>query len=229
MAPATAGTGMIRRVAKTGGAVLTVFSNPIPLPFLGAAVDATHVYYGESQKLTRIPKAGGVPVNLAMGSSVKPTSITLDATNCYWTEAITGGQGGVFSIPLAGGMVSTLTVTGGINTHWLSKDAGTLYWTSLLVPRIHYSMPLAGGTVSVIDANSDSNIAHDATSLYFARKDATFGTRIIRRPKAGGTEETLGKGGTLGAVLFIGVANGAVFYVDTGAANAAGTGRVLRL
>jgi hypothetical protein len=90
-------SGQPRRVSKSGGPMKAL----APLEPNGngeLTIDSTHVYWCSSAVgniVKKVPKAGGVPVNLASGN-YECSSIAVDGTHVYWTD---GGYHRVLRTP----------------------------------------------------------------------------------------------------------------------------------
>jgi hypothetical protein len=132
----------VMSMSKTGGAAITLVSNVAcaTLPFAAFAIDSTSAYWaevspdGESAWLVKAPLSGGVAVSLAPvgvppANGVLPgnavTSLAVDETSVYWTEAM----GNVKSVSKEGG--SSAILVSDANPAFppgLMVDATSVYW-----------------------------------------------------------------------------------------------------
>ena len=83
------------RVAKTGGAVQTLASDPdagMPLVVTGMAVDDTYVYFGVQgyDQLWRVKKDGSSAAEAVTTSDVGIQGVQVDAQYVYWVDATVG-------------------------------------------------------------------------------------------------------------------------------------------
>jgi hypothetical protein len=179
------------RVAKAplGGAPPTVLASGLDFPG-DIAVDATNVYWVEGgtdgkpppegdTKLMMVPKAGGTPTTLATaGMLVSGGSLTVDATNVYWTisvyQQVNGASvctlGKVLSVPIAGGAATTLT-SGQNGPGAIAVDATSLYWINegSKDDGAIMKIPKGGGAAITLAANltDPSRIVVDDTAVYW--------------------------------------------------------------
>lgn len=191
-------TGILKSVSKNGGTVTSLASG------LGGvndfAIDDTSIYWTEHNlgtgagSIKSVPKAGGAVVILASGTPAGsifdvffPGGIALDSTFVYWGEA--AGGGAVRRVPKAGGTVSDIN-RGQDSITTLALDSSTapttIYYRGLGAD--FFSIPITGGTPTVLATNVGSNIAKDfivdGTSLFGA--ETTTPGRVFSVPLAGG-------------------------------------------
>jgi len=88
------------------------------------AVDQTSAYWSDDDGVYRIPKDGGVAMQLSAELGVR--AIAVDGMNLYWTNQ----SGAIRRVPVAGGVVETL-VEGQDSPEALAVDATSVYWTNL--------------------------------------------------------------------------------------------------
>ena len=79
------GHGGVMRVSKQGGTP-SLIANVEGIS-LGIALDATHVYFTDTEKGTvvKVPKGGGAAETLASGQA-RPVSVAVDDTTVYWAN-----------------------------------------------------------------------------------------------------------------------------------------------
>jgi sugar lactone lactonase YvrE len=165
------------------------------------AVDAENVYwttlgtyscpsdfctYNGDGTVSRLPKGGGVPFDLASGQ-LRPLPIAVSSTNAFWAN-VAGGT--IMTVPLGGGLPSVLA--SGQDPWSLALDATQVYWTNLSQGTV-MSVPVAGGTPATLaDGRAPVSIAVDATHLYWIDKPiwASSGS-VMSLPKSGGAVNLL--------------------------------------
>jgi hypothetical protein len=117
---------VVRRVAKVGGAIETLYANPEPRMFGNTlVVDDTTVYWLNTRgdELRAIPKTGGAPTPIGTAMAGQ---LALDDSHLYWTTAtglVRRARGGTEIEPLATeifGYSAAVTV-----------DEGHVYWTEM--------------------------------------------------------------------------------------------------
>jgi hypothetical protein len=122
--------GVVASVPIAGGAVATLASGQdASLPFSGMAVDATNVYWTNSDAgiIASVPIAGGAVTTLASGQT-NPTRIAVAGGYVYWTNETYPG-GSVLKVPVGGG-TPTAIATGENNPSGIAVDDTNVYWTT---------------------------------------------------------------------------------------------------
>lgn len=162
------------------------------------SVDSQYAYVAPADEGTvmRVPLDGGPATLLA--SSPSPNSLTIDATNVYWTDDGPDG-GSVLSIPKHGGTVTTLAgdlpdpgaiSVQGSAVYWANVGAGGQPCDAGCAPSVA-SVATAGGAVSTLytaptSSFPDGIVAHGA-SVYLSTSDG----RIVDIPDDGGAAKLL--------------------------------------
>jgi len=139
------------------------------------AVDATHVYWGNSQsEIWSVPVAGGAPVMLSLGpANGGVLGLVVDATSVYWTEiTLNPVAGWVMKAPLGGGEAVTLAAA-----TWpigIAVDATSVYWAESeegLSADVIKKVSLDGGAPTTLaPAAGPNTIAVDATGVYWTQQ-----------------------------------------------------------
>ena len=197
------GTGVIKRVALSGGAVSTVLSG-LDAP-AALAVDALNVVWAETWRVGKAPLGGGSVTTLASGIASNLACIAVDQTNLYTLD---GDY--IKKVPLAGGTVEVLASArlGSINDLSLTNqdiatDGTHVYWTikSTIGPPLLQKVPVAGGTpVTLVAEATIANpqdcrwrIAVDAQNVYWSASGTSgpISGAVKKVPISGGTVTTL--------------------------------------
>ncbi len=122
-------SGTIMSIPKTGGDATTLFpANPSGT--FDVAVDATHVYWGSANAITKIPKNGGMPVTLTAEAKV-PAIIAVDDANVYWADAEIADAipaTKIMKVSIDGG-TPVLLASGQQEIGFIALDATSIYWT----------------------------------------------------------------------------------------------------
>jgi len=114
-------------------------------------------------------------------SGVKPTSITLDASNAYFTNAFSPISE-VDSVALAGGAKSVLA-SAPTTLSSVATSGGTLYWARMSGGTAGgvYTVPAAGGTVTQLSSHADDGLGgNQMLAAYLSGTSfATFRSHIL--------------------------------------------------
>jgi len=174
--------------APLDGSAASMIAGPFPVASavpVGLAVDATNLYAlsfgapaGSQLTLSAMPKAGGTWSTLwsgTVGNSYSGSTLVADSTGVYWADLGLGAgmaSGSIWSLHAGGGGTPTKIASGLNYPLELTGDGTNLYWNDAFAL---WSMPVAGGTPTIIAANQYAvGIRLDATNVYWA--DSCFGT-----------------------------------------------------
>jgi hypothetical protein len=182
----------------------------------GLALNSTHVVYPASEKVFRLPLAGGAAQLIYTNSGTDQCyDLVADDTNFYC--ALNGSS--IVQIPLAGGTPIQLTDSTKslqIDQMFVRKDKLFYGATGSVIggATIGYA-PIGGGTVQVLASGQASGpIFADDTYVYYSTMSGVFRVAI-----AGGTSETLATASTYSITA---LDNGMLYLLD-------GNGNILRL
>jgi hypothetical protein len=170
----------------------------------GIIVDATDVYFTESQGMTsslaRVSKHGGAIVTLAPSGGEYYAD---DLRSVYW-----GGASGIVSLAKATGIVTPLGPSEGF-VSGIAVDSTTVYWASNPVTDATalYSEPTTGGTRVQVIPGEATTVQVDEGSVYWI--DGM--SHLYSMAKTGGAPLELS--GASGALDFA-LGSDAVFYLD---------------
>jgi hypothetical protein len=141
------------------------------------AIDGTNVYWTTSGGGTvmQTPLDGNGPLVTIASNQVRPYGVVVDATNVYWTTSGSPPDGGppngtVMKQALAGGPPVALASSQN-GPYNIAIDATNVYWSNF--PNDNTSVgalmtvPIAGGTPTVLASADSFGIAVDDTSLYW--------------------------------------------------------------
>jgi hypothetical protein len=137
--------------------------------------------------------AGGMgcaPVPFATGQSA-PTSLAVDATNLYWTNA--GSNSAVMKGPLAGGAPQALA-SGQVAAWGIAVDATSVYWTTATMNGKVQSVPIAGGAATTIASGQGIPLGIAVDSAYVYWTNSAMPGAVLRAPIGGGAATTLATG-----------------------------------
>ena len=200
------------------------------------ATDATHIYFGETRGLQRVPQAGGAVETVVAGAV--PSAIAIDDTTVYWVETtwVGGLESGTSSCSLfradkAGG---TPTALGQLATDCGPADLvlvtsggpSGLYFMrggDLMRAPFDGTGPVVAATMNA--AAGSSSLTRDDTSFYLALFQE--GT-ILSVPLSGGAVQTLAQG--LRFPVSLVAAADSLYWIDTGGTvSLLDTGTVMKL
>lgn len=173
----------------------------------GIAVHAGTVYWVDaSGTVMSVPAGGGTAVTLASGQS-RPSSIAVDDSNVYWTNA--GQQtcmsqsgacgsnpdGSLVSLPLAGGAPKTLA-SGLCGPDSIAVDTNDVYFADGGDGMVGKVAKTGGNPVVIASAQTLlGSIAVDATSVYWTATDAQgLKGSVLKAPTAGGAATVVASG-----------------------------------
>jgi hypothetical protein len=209
------GTGSIRRVAKSGGQPVTLYSAQNTYPW-SMAVDAQNIYWtvpnpywtNGNTAVMEWPLAGGAATTLA-SNVANPYDIAVSPTNVYWTTE--DSPVALLTVPIDGGSVTPLaTVTGGAGA--IAIDANHVYWSTYGGT---YMEALAGGSPQARGPQA-AGIAVDATGVYYTvnvpNANPWLGN-IVRTPIGGGPQ-TVVASQRPGSVIAIAVDDTNVYWTE---------------
>ena len=188
--------------------VITLVENP---HITGIAIDDTHVYFTTSTffdptdgTIWKVPKGGGVPVELVTGFDT-PVTPHVDDTHVYFSDVRIFSQdfGAIYRVPIDGGSAELLAVTNFNEPYDIAIDDTNVYFThSESFTRFGHKVsmvPKVGGPIEILADNQDDlrsrSIAVDTTHVYFTDiKGLNEPGSILRVPKDGGQVFTVADG-----------------------------------
>jgi hypothetical protein len=196
---------------------LTVFADGAQSDCEGLVIDDANIYSGGGNIPTvwSMPKAGGTPVEFAGPRPAPPApQVTfarvfeaVDGTYAYWLYNGAGSAPwGIEKAPVAGGpptQIASESPDGGgafdrglpyVNENCL-VTGGTLYWGRMNGAGTIWSLPVTGGTPTLLRATNhpmiaEAQIATDGTNIYFYQQ-TPGGFTIEKMPIAGGAQTTV--------------------------------------
>jgi hypothetical protein len=186
-------SGRILKTSLDGGPPLTLFGGPILLGQI--AVDPAYAYWTSSQDIFEskgsVMKCGiqgcnGTPTSLASMDCL-PASLTVDATNVYWTnDNCVNGISSVMTMPLTGGEATEL-VSGQCDVGAIAVDATAVYWTQddaivkcSLAGCSRAPTVVVSGRSSFRGIEGPPHIAIDETSVYWTEPSAGTVARVAK-------------------------------------------------
>lgn len=208
--------GNLKKVPKTGGAVITVATYPGNRVITGVAVDATHIYVGIVGPLPQgytanvgdiaaVPKTGGAFTTLTT-LATNVIYLDVDGTHVYWDSygyfpgpGWPQANGFIARVPKAGGAVQMLA-TGLATSDNFALDGNDVYFgeTGYVSPAFTAGgikkVPKTGGAVTTVYSGIAGYVATDVDYVYAS---SHFAGEIFRVPKAGGARQNY-----LGGLVF---------------------------
>jgi hypothetical protein len=156
------------------------------------AVDATAVYWANTNSVATVPLGGGTPSTFAQ-NQLNATGIALDANDIYIADP--APPGAIYKMPLAGS--SFVTLAAAPSDPWSIAIHGTsAFW---LAGGSLVTVPVAGGTPTTLASSTGASndgvnmLALDSVNVYWI----DFGPGLVlQRPLAGGSTTTLASGRT---------------------------------
>jgi len=177
----------VMKAPLTGGTPTTLFSGTYG-PLLGLALDATNVYWTNSNgTVMSVPLGGGTPVTLASGQA-EPESIALYGANLYWVD---WNSGNLMTLPLGMDAGAPVILAAAGQVYALAAGPTGVYWASgyygVGMGRVS-GLALGGSSVTLLASGltNPSSIAATASSVYFSDQGA-----IMTVAPDGGTPATL--------------------------------------
>jgi hypothetical protein len=196
------GTGAIRRVALTGGAVSTAVSG-LDLPG-SVSLDGANLAWTEAWRVGRAASTGANPQTLASGIAADMARITADATSIYVLDGSF-----IKKIPLGGGQAEKLANTSGLlddlslTVQDITTDGTSVYWTTAggpSAPAVR-KVSVSGGAVTIIGTGGGFvnpqdcywRIAVRGGFVYWSSGGTSGGVScaVNRVPTGGGTVATV--------------------------------------
>lgn len=162
------------------------------------AQDDRFLYWTNEEEgtVTRLPKGGGVPLELATGQE-RPRSLVLSGDHLYWVSRLHAGRGAVLRMPAEGGDVEQLAC-GQELPEALAVHGDTVVWTNFgdgLATGTVMRKQIGGGPATVVASKQKQpcSIAIDAEQIYWTNlgnKRPTYfrDGSVVRAPRAGGTK-----------------------------------------
>jgi len=194
--------GKVMQVAKTGGTPILLAQTGGPSD---VAVDATYVYFGQTNGsgLYRVPIGGGTVDTLTQ--SPNANAIAIDSNNLY-----TVGGGSVWQEAKAGGTAQLLISAEG-GALRIAVDASYVYFTEALNPGFVKRLPIGGNTLTTLvsNLNQPQGIAVDANFVYLT----TLAGELSKVPLAGGTVTPIATG--LNAPSSIALDSTTIYWVNS--------------
>ncbi|HEY3819904.1 MAG TPA: hypothetical protein VGL81_22220 [Polyangiaceae bacterium] len=160
-------TQPLLRVPLGGGPSSILVSGYVPM---SVGLDSTNLYWadGQAKTLMKLPLAGGTPVPLSesLGGDAIPQSLVVDPTGLYfWASTL-----GIERLPLGGGDTALLAASKDGVTD-LAVSGGYVYWTSRSYegsnPSGIMSVPVTGGTPTILSSDPAMGIAADGINVYW--------------------------------------------------------------
>jgi hypothetical protein len=152
------------------------------------AVDSQYAFGIAGSTILRVPLNGGSTQVVANGQAA-PFSLAIDAANVYWNNLGVAGGGAIVKAPKTGGNGSTTVLATSAQTlsiATIAVDATKVYWYdagSIM------SVPITGGSPSVVASATTSWIAVSASNLYWLTI-----TDVMKIPLAGGSATSIWSG-----------------------------------
>jgi hypothetical protein len=178
--------GSIGRAAKADGSGVLKLASDLSLP-VSLALDATHVYFGEtgaglgnpSVGLRRVPLAGGPVGKLVDGITVGPVAV--DSAAVYYGTLTGSGTFEIASLQKSGGN-PRLLVSGLDDISSLKLWGSTLYYVSESDVTSINAVPAGGGAHRTVRTGglATAKIAIEECLLYFASDENSTLERIPR-------------------------------------------------
>ncbi len=163
-------------------------------------IDATSIYMGDGQIVTRFSKCTPGPGTKLTATEPNCGRVLVDDGTVYFLDIVLGGS--VRSVPASGGATTTIAgVSVKSQPDALSKVGSTLYYLVSPDPSPGvYSVPAAGGKPFFVGAATGDQLAADAASVYFLLATGTSKWALESRPLAGGPSTYLADSCNDGAI-----------------------------
>ena len=214
------GQGNLRRIARAGGAIETLYSDPQRIYAL--ALDDAHVYIvltpggagNYAGSVVRVAKADASATTLTGGFN--PTSVTVDGGWVYYSEAVSP-DGAIWRIAATGGTPEL--VVDDVDNPWdLHAAGGVLYYSEMNAGRM-MRVDGAGGTPTVLAEGGwvgTNWMTVGGDHVYFSAcpSGECSPGYLYRVPRAGGEVEQLLNAGWPTASGKIAVTEGAILWGD---------------
>ncbi len=171
--------------ACTAGPCLTTLAADPKAP-TGIAVDASNVYWTDSDSVMKVPIVGGTPTSLASGQN-GPWAIAVASGYVYWTNRGSPGSGysdgSVARMPSDGSGSPLTLATQQTKPQSLAVDGANVYWIS---GQTLMSVPVDGGVAATVLVSQEmpiNGVALSDTSVYWT-SGASPGS-VMTMPKSG--------------------------------------------
>ena len=144
----------------------------------GVAIDATNVYWVESDSMAistivaSAPIGGGAVTTLGTtATALLPQGMAITSTDIYFVGYVAGAGGtpGLYTLPITGGSPTLIwSKASPSQPADVTLDGSNVYWTDMAAGAV-YSMPLGGGAASTMATGiaNPRTIAVDSKNVYF--------------------------------------------------------------
>lgn len=140
--------GKVIKLPKAGGAAVTL-ADGLSLPS-HLTVDATDVYFMDSDHVQKVPIGGGPVVTMAPADNESYGTVAVDDDQIYWTNY--GFMGSAERMPKGGG--APVMIDSGSYPSALLLSGGTVYWAAMEEDEIRQA-PAAGGPATLLASGQD--------------------------------------------------------------------------
>lgn len=149
----------VNKIDKTTGVITALATSLINITSL--AVDATDVYWIESNAVRKVNIIGTpVVTNLASGL-IGASALAINTANVYWSDS-----GGIKTVAKAGGLITAINPSSG---NRIVADASNIYWGDGW--RV-YTMGLTGGATTTLVSSMCGVFTMDTINIYCGNGDS---------------------------------------------------------
>jgi hypothetical protein len=128
----TSGTNTIVSIPVRGGTPVTLATLPAASLVSELVTDGAYVYWVDSQTshILRLPVGGGTPTTVFEpdGNDPCPTSLAVDGTSAYWTDACPGNGATLWKMPVGGGTPVRFATSPTAGPGQIAIDDASIYW-----------------------------------------------------------------------------------------------------